>query len=179
MSLLHFKALHLIFAVTWFAGLFYIVRLFVYYAEAKEEEEPARSILTKQYKLMMKRLWYGITWPSMILIVGFGTAMLVVNPGYLLQTWFHIKLALLIGLVAYHLYLGRLYQKIAKGTFTSSSMFMRIINEVATLFLVGIVFVATVGRFSLTNWMYGVGGFVLLAILLMLGIKLYKKLRGV
>jgi putative membrane protein len=74
-TLLTVKALHIIFIVTWFAGLFYIVRLFVYQAEADQKEEPEKSILSKQYKIMAKRLWYGITWPSFVLTLLFG-------PGY-------------------------------------------------------------------------------------------------
>jgi len=67
MDYFYLKALHIIFIVTWFAGLFYIVRLFIYHTEAQDEEEVARIILQKQYKIMSKRLWYGITWPSAIL----------------------------------------------------------------------------------------------------------------
>ena len=83
MGILHFKALHLIFMVTWFAGLFYIVRLFVYHREASDKEEPEKSILIKQFKLMQKRLWYGITRPSAILIFVFALPMLYWNPLYL------------------------------------------------------------------------------------------------
>ena len=73
MDFSYLKALHIIFVVTWFAGLFYIVRLFIYHSEAESKPEPERSILQKQYKLMEKRLWYGITWPSMILTITFGS----------------------------------------------------------------------------------------------------------
>ena len=68
MTFQYLKALHLIFMVTWFAGLFYIVRLFIYHVEADKKEDPEKTILTNQFKLMEKRLWYGITWPSAILI---------------------------------------------------------------------------------------------------------------
>ncbi|MFT5985892.1 MAG: putative membrane protein, partial [Planctomycetota bacterium] len=72
----YLKSLHLIFVITWFAGLFYIVRLFVYQIEAQSKESPAREILSEQYKIMTKRLWYIITWPSMILAVGFAIWLL-------------------------------------------------------------------------------------------------------
>jgi len=82
-TLYEIKALHIIFVVTWFAGLFYVVRLFVYQAEAKDKPDNERAVLEPQYKLMAKRLWYGITWPSMILAITFGTWMLVDQPGML------------------------------------------------------------------------------------------------
>ena len=65
-------SLHIIFIVTWFAGLFYIVRLFIYHTEAEAKPEPEKSILQNQYKIMEKRLWYGITWPSLVLTLIFG-----------------------------------------------------------------------------------------------------------
>ena len=67
MDISYIKALHIIFVVSWFSGLFYIVRLFIYFAEAEKKEEPAKKILQTQYKIMSKRLWYIITWPSAIL----------------------------------------------------------------------------------------------------------------
>ena len=66
MQYLYIKALHIIFVTTWFAGLFYIIRLYIYYKEAEDKEEPAKGILQKQFKLMSKRLWYIITWPSAV-----------------------------------------------------------------------------------------------------------------
>ena len=87
------KALHIIFVVTWFAGLFYIFRLFVYHAEAQEKkEELEREILIKQYKIMEWRLWYIITWPSAILTLIWGVWLLYFNPGYLSQPWMLLKL---------------------------------------------------------------------------------------
>src|ERR1035441_1745460 len=73
---LYLKATHIVFVVTWFAGLFYIPRLFIYHTEAQEKPEPEKTILSNQFKIMTKRLWYGITWPSMVLtyILGFSVA---------------------------------------------------------------------------------------------------------
>lgn len=86
------KALHIIFMVTWFAGLFYMFRLFVYQAEAEEKEELERNILVKQYRIMQWRLWYIITWPGGILTVLFGFALLWMNPVLLSQPWMIVKL---------------------------------------------------------------------------------------
>jgi len=77
MNYSYIKALHIIFVVTWFAGLFYIVRLFIYFAEAQEKPEPERSILQNQFRIMQKRLWYGITWPSAILTLIFGFSIVL------------------------------------------------------------------------------------------------------
>ena len=79
------KALHIIFVVSWFAGLFYIVRLFVYHTEAQEKEELERNILSAQFEIMEKRLWWIITTPAMVLTIVFGTWMILLNPDYYLQ----------------------------------------------------------------------------------------------
>ena len=105
---LYLKALHLIFIVTWFAGLFYIVRLFIYHAEAESKEEHERSVLQGQYKIMEKRLWYGITWPSMVLALVFGLWLAEVNNLWF-SPWFQAKLVLVLLLLLYHLECGRIY----------------------------------------------------------------------
>ena len=102
MDFLYIKALHIIFVVTWFAGLFYIIRLFIYHVEAENKLEPAKSILQTQYKLMSKRLWYIITWPSAILASVFAFWMLYESPYYLTEPWMHVKLAFVLALYFYH-----------------------------------------------------------------------------
>ena len=97
--LLEIKALYIIFVVTWFAGLFYIVRLFVYLAEAKDRPQNEQDVLIPQYQLMAKRLWYGITWPSMILALTFGTWMIIDYPTFLKLPWMHVKLTFVLGLL--------------------------------------------------------------------------------
>ena len=92
MTYLYIKSLHIIFITTWFAGLFYIIRLFIYYKEADEKEEPAQTILKKQYALMSKRLWYIITWPSAVLATIFAVWMLILQPFWLEANWMIIKL---------------------------------------------------------------------------------------
>ncbi|WP_066829328.1 CopD family protein [Rufibacter ruber] len=173
MSFLHLKSLHIIFVVTWFAGLFYIVRLFVYYAETEQKPEPEKSILQTQFALMQKRLWYGITWPSAILTVIMGLSLLhYYTP---IPTWLWIKLGFVAGLLAYHLYCHRIFKQHQKGLIRQSSTQLRIWNEVATLFLVSIVFLVVVKNALDATW--GVLGFIGLSVLLMLAIMLYKKLR--
>ena len=96
----YIKSLHIIFIVTWFSGLFYIVRLFVYNAEAEEKQEPEKSILHKQYTVMIKRLWKGITWPSAVLTLVLGPWMVIIMGN--IPQWLWIKLAFVLGLYIYH-----------------------------------------------------------------------------
>lgn len=176
MDFITVKALHIIFVVSWFAGLFYIVRLFIYHTEAQQKEEPARSILSEQFVLMEKRLWWIITTPAMILTVVFGTWMIVLNPEYYLSAgWMHIKLGFVAMLLVYHFVCQRLMLELARGKFRWRSGVLRMWNEVATLALVAIVFLVTVK--NQLNWIWGTVGFFAVAIGLMVLIKLYKRLR--
>lgn len=170
------KALHIIFVVSWFAGLFYIVRLFIYHTEAQEREEGPRKILTEQFEIMEKRLWWIITTPAMILTVLFGTWMIAQNPDYYLHAgWMHIKLTFVFLLLIYHFICQKIMKDFANGKFNWKSNHLRIWNEVATLCLVAIVFVVTL-KHSM-NWIWGTVGFFAVAIALMIGIKIYKNLR--
>lgn len=94
MTFLYLKAVHIIFIVTWFAGLFYMPRLFVYIIESHDKKEPERSILLKQLNMMASRLWFGITWPSAIITLGMGTALILNQPEWLQHGFMHIKLSL-------------------------------------------------------------------------------------
>ena len=170
---LYVKSLHVIFVITWFSGLFYMVRLFVYHTEASEKGEPDRRILMNQYRLMIKRLWLGITWPSAILTLIFGPWMF-----YLLgsmPTWLLIKLCFVFGLYAYHFSLHYIYRQQMKGVFRFSSQQLRIWNEVATIFLVAIVMLAEVK--DNMSWAWGLAGLVVFVVLLMAAIRIYKILR--
>lgn len=169
-------SLHIIFIVTWFAGLFYIVRLFVYQAEAAQKSETEQAILIPQYQLMARRLWYGITWPSFILTAILGPTLLYLSPGFLEMTYMHIKLGFVAGLFAYHFICHVWFLKLQKGENTRSGNFFRIWNELATLFLVAIVFLIVMK--SQVNWIYGTLGFIGFGVLLMIAIKVYKKIRG-
>lgn len=177
MAAYYFKALHLIFMVTWFAGLFYMVRLLIYHVEANDRPEQERDVLQKQFRIMETRLWYGITWPSMILVLIFGTWMLVETPAFLKQGWIHLKLAFVVGLVAYHLFCGAIYRQFRKGIYRYSSVKLRVLNEVATVFLVCLVFIAVVGRVSLQDWIWGVVGLFVLMAVLFLAIRIYRGMR--
>jgi len=172
----YIKSLHLIFVVTWFAGLFYIPRLFIYHIEANDKPSPEREILTKQLKLMTKRLWYIITWPSAVLSTLFAIWLLIEMPGWLSQPWMHVKLAFVLLLFIYHGKCHQMFKQLQRDEVKYSSNFMRIWNEVATLVLFAVVFLVILK--NAFNWIYGVIGIVVLGILLMLGIKLYKRIRA-
>jgi putative membrane protein len=169
------KSLHIIFVVTWFAGLFYMFRLFVYHAEAVRKGEPDRSILMNQYMIMERRLWYIITWPSAVLTMIFGTWLLVLFPGYLSQPWMHLKLFFIACLLAYQLYGQRVYKRIGSTPEAFTSFRMRLMNEVGTLLLVAIVFLV-VNRDSI-SWIWGSLGLLGLGALLALIAKAYKRKR--
>jgi protoporphyrinogen IX oxidase len=177
---LYLKAIHIVFVVTWFAGLFYIVRLFIYNTEANEKPEPERTILQKQLTLMSRRLWLGITWPSAILTLILGPWVMF-NVGYEKSLfdepgrWLLIKLIFVIFLYAYHWTLHKIYQQEAKGIFKYTSQQLRIWNEVATIFLIAIVMLATVK--SAMSFVWGIVGMVGLIVILMSAIKIYKNSR--
>ena len=173
--ILYVKALHIIFIVTWFSGLFYIVRLFIYNTEALAEPEPAAGILQKQFSLMIKRLWLGITWPSAVLTLIFGTWMASLYGS--LPNWLLVKLGFVIFLYAYHLSVHKIYKQQMAGIFRYSSQQLRIWNEVATLFLISIVMIVVVKQALSIVW--GILGLLLFAICLMMAIRIYKKLRRV
>ncbi|RKR14645.1 putative membrane protein [Maribacter vaceletii] len=172
----YIKSLHLIFVITWFAGLFYIPRLFIYHIEAWQKPSPEKEILSKQLKLMTKRLWYIITWPSAVLCVLFAIWLLILIPSWLQQPWMHIKLAFVVLLILYHLKNHQIFKQLQRDEVKYTSKFMRIWNEGATLILFAIVFLVILK--STFNWIFGVVGIVVLGILLMLGIKLYKSIRS-
>ena len=176
MDFLYIKALHIIFVVTWFAGLFYVGRLFIYHVEAEKKDEPAKSILQTQYKLMSKRLWYIITWPSAILASIFAFWMLYTSPYYLFEPWMHVKLTFVLGLYFYHGFCHKIYSKLQKDIVKYSSFKLRIFNEIATIILFAVVFLVTLK--SAINWIWGVVGIILFGVLLMLSIRLYKKMKA-
>jgi putative membrane protein len=171
----YIKALHIIFIVTWFSGLFYIVRLFIYSAEANEKPEPERTIVLKQLGIMQSRLWYIITWPSAVLTLIFGTWVGILYGS--LPTWLMVKLVFVLALFIYHLSLQKIFNEQQKGNFHWSSQKLRMWNELSTLLLFAIVMLAVIKE--LLNALWGFAGLIGLAIILMIGIKLYKKYRKV
>ncbi|MBE9178078.1 protoporphyrinogen oxidase HemJ [Oculatella sp. LEGE 06141] len=142
MNYLWFKAFHIIGIVAWFAGLFYLPRLFVYHVEANEQPEPARSILQQQYQIMEKRLYRIIMTPALVVTVTMAIAMLVINPDLLHDRWLHIKLGLVGLLLVYDHYCLRLMKQMSAGKFTLTGQQLRWFNEVSTILLVLIVMLA-------------------------------------
>ncbi len=173
--MLYLLALHIIFVVTWFAGLFYIVRLFVYHAEVQMKQEPDRRILSDHFKLASRRLWYGITWPSAILTWIFGFSLLETLYSEKIPDWLWLKLFFVILLSIYHFSCHRIFSNFQKDKFSMSGMQLRLWNEVATIFLVAIVFIVVMK--DLTNWLYGLAGMVAFSLILLAGIKMYRNYR--
>ena len=170
------KALHIIFIVTWFAGLFYAVRLFIYHTETKEKPSPEKEILQNQYKIMTKRLWTIITWPSAIITLVLATLLLMSPAGlvFLKQPWMWIKLLFVLLLYVYQFMSHKLYKQLQNNTIKYTSSQLRLWNEVATIILFSVVFLVVLK--TTIGWVFGVTGILGLMILLMLGIKLYKRL---
>ena len=171
----YIKSLHLIFVITWFAGLFYIPRLFVYQIEAFHKPSPDKEILGNQLKLMAKRLWYIITWPSAILATLFAVWLLVLMPSWLEFGWMHVKLAFVFLLFIYHLKTHQYFIQLQNDVVKKSSSFMRLWNEGATFILFAVVFLVILK--NSINWIFGLISIIILGILLMLGFKLYKRIR--
>lgn len=175
MTFLYLKAVHIIFIVTWFAGLFYMPRLFVYIIESHGKPEPERSILLSQLKMMASRLWYGITWPSAIITLGMGTALLVNQPEWLEHGFMHVKLTLVILLYLYHLSLHQLFRQLSRNIVRYSSQTLRVWNEVATLFLISIVFIIVLK--SALSMVWGLIGLAVVTLLIVAGMGIYKRHR--
>jgi putative membrane protein len=175
MTALYLKAVHIIFVVTWFAGLFYMPRLFVYIIEAHGKTEPEKSILLRQLNMMASRLWYAITWPSAIVTACMGASLLIHAPAWLQFGFMHIKLTLVFLLYLYHLSLHRIFQQLRKGVVRYTSQQMRFWNEVSTLFLIAIVFIIVLK--DALSMVWGLVGLLAVIVLITIGIKLYKKYR--
>lgn len=175
MLYLYAKAIHIIFVICWMAGLFYIVRLFIYHIEANDKTELERNILRPQYELMESRLWNVITTPAMVLSFLAGAYMLYLNPYLLEMSWMWVKIGFVLALLVYHFICQRIIVQLKRGIFKWTSMQLRMWNEVATLLLFAIVFVVILK--SALNWIYGLLGLFLIMILLMIGIKAYKRYR--
>jgi putative membrane protein len=168
-------AIHIIFVVCWMAGLFYIVRLFIYHTEAQEKPEPERSILSAQFEIMERRLWNVITVPSMFLVLAAGITMLFILPAWLSQPWMEIKLGFVAGLIVYHYICQNKIKQMRNGIYKWTSTQLRIWNEVATIILFAIVFLVVLK--DAVNWIYGIIGLVLFTLIIMSGVKIYKYYR--
>ncbi len=171
----YIKSLHIIFVVTWFAGLFYIVRLFIYQTEAMAKPEAERLILKPQLDLMARRLWYIITWPSAVLTLIFGFWVLSYRWSWLELGFMHAKLGFVFLLYVYHLFCHVLFRELQNGKTRWTSTQLRMWNEASTLLLFAIVFLIVLK--STVDMIWGIVGLVGLAVVLMIAIRLYKKYR--
>ncbi len=175
MNYLLLKSIHIIAVVTWFAGLFYMPRLFVYFAEAENKTQIEKEILQAQFKIMQRRLWYGITWPSAIAVLIFGGSLLPQFFPLSNHPWLMIKLTFVAGLYGYQLFLHSIFKKQQSHHSSFSPMALRVINEISTLFLVSIVFLVVMKETLSALWAL-IGLFALIAII-MSGIKIYHLVR--
>lgn len=175
MIYLYAKAIHIIFVICWMAGLFYMVRLFIYHTEAKSKTDLEYDILHRQFKIMESKLWWIITTPSMYLTVLAGLTMLYVHPDLLLVPWMHVKLVFVLGLLVYHFISQRIMVRLRQENSKWTSMNLRLWNELATVILFAIVFIVVLK--SAISWIYGLVGLFLFLVMLMIAVKLYKKLR--
>ncbi|CAG5010353.1 hypothetical protein DYBT9275_04699 [Dyadobacter sp. CECT 9275] len=175
MTYLHFKALHIIFVVSWFAGLFYMPRLFVYHTEAREKPSPEKEILFAQFIKMEKLLWNAIMTPACWLALIFGSVMLYLSPAWLEQDWMRLKLLFVLGLLAYHSYTRKILLEIRQEKFRYTSAQLRLYNEIATIFLFSIVFLVVLK--NTVDWLWGVLGLVIFAIVIMAAVRVVKGLR--
>jgi putative membrane protein len=180
MAYQYLKALHIIFVVTWFAGMFYMPRLFIYNTEANKKSEVVKNALQEQFSVMMKRLWFGITWPSAVLTLIFGLSVLFEggwnNNLFTGEArWLLVKLCFVLLLYGYHFSIHTIYRQQISGVFKYTSQQLRIWNEVATIFLVVIVMLATVKESI--SFIWGLAGLICFVVLLMSAIKLYKIIR--
>ena len=141
--MLWIKSFHLIFMVTWFSGLFYLPRLFVYHAMATD------PISIDRFKIMERKLYYGIATPGALLTLLFGIWLLSLDlPVYMQMMWLHIKLGFVLLLVLYHIYLGMLLYQFKKNCNQHGHVFYRVLNEVPVIFLIAIVILAVVKPFA-------------------------------
>jgi putative membrane protein len=168
-------SMHIIFMVCWFAALFYMPRLLIYHVEATLKPEPDKSILSDQLKIMQRRLWNAISWPSMILTFIFGTWMLVLNWGLLIQPWFILKLVFVFLLSLYHLQTHFIFKKQQRDEIKWNSFTLRMWNEVATIFLFAIIFLVVPKPNS--GWVWAALGLVLFILAIFSAVAIYKANR--
>jgi len=168
-------AIHIIFVVCWMAGLFYIVRLFIYHTEAQDKPEVERKVLSDQFEIMERRLWNVITIPSMFIVIAAGITMLVLDPGWLQDRWLHVKLFFVGCLVIYHYICQNKIKQMRRGIFKWTSTQLRLWNELATLLLFVIVMCAVVK--DNINWPYTIIGLIIFVFVMMAAVKIYKYYR--
>jgi len=183
------KAMHIIGFVSWFAGLFYLVRLYIYHVEASEKKsDEEQKILKPQYELMADRLYKIITNPAMIITWIAGISMIIlgytnsavpnwlkIDSSFLQEGWLHIKLGFVILLTGYHHYVRAMFKKLKNGTNKMSSQQLRGFNEMPTILLAAIVLLAVFK--NMENFGYAFLGLFAFGFSLFMGIRLYKRSR--
>lgn len=174
------KAIHIIFMVSYFAGIFYMVRLFIYHTETQVEEEPKKTILQQQFIKMESLLWNIITVPAFILMFLTGLILLITNWEEMFKSemWMHIKLVFLIVLFIYQIICWRMVKQLKNNIFNYTSLQLRLWNEVATIILFAVIFAVVLKRQFIDNWYWALGGLLFFSILIMLIVRLVKKMRG-
>lgn len=176
-AILVFKIIHIVGFVAWFAGLFYLVRMFVYHTEAYHYDEPKSDILKSQFNIMEWRVYKIICNPAMMITWTFGLLMIYMY-GYdwfAANHWLHFKITLLILMTVYHVYCKSLIKKLEVGKTGFSSTKFRLFNEVPTLFLIIITSLAVFK--GGTNFLILGASIVGIAALLYIFTKVYKKSR--
>ncbi len=173
----HIKAIHIIFVTSWFAGLFYLPRLLVYHVEANDKPEPERSILQTEYKRMQKILFNAIMVPAMWLTVISGLTMVywVWWDSFASHKWLHIKLGFVVGLLFYHFYCRKIILELRQDKFRFTGFQLRLFNEIATVFLFAIVFLVVLK--NAVDWIWGIVGLLLFAIIIMSAVRIVKQIR--
>lgn len=171
----YLMAVHLVFVVTWFAGLFYFPRLLIYDVEARKKTEIEKNILVNQFRIMQKRLLYGITWPSLVITLILGSWLILDRQLTLDIDWLKIKIILVAALVAYQISLQKFYEDLKKDKVKVSSDFLRLWNEIPTVLLFAIIFIVVL-KDSLKMG-YGIAGILILILVLFISIRIYKIIR--
>lgn len=175
------KAVHIIFMVSYFAGIFYLVRLFVYYKDTDEFEENRKQVLREQYVFMARRLWNIITVPAGVIMLVSGITLIVLNFGLLKTPWFHLKLTFLLGLAAYHYWCWKKVLQIKNlngNILPIANIKLRQANEIATFILFLVVFTVILKSMVISFWWQLIVGFIVLVALIMMTVKLVNKKRS-
>ena len=178
MALYIFKALHVVGFVSWFAGLFYLVRIFVYYRESLDRPEEEKAILSKEFLAMQQRVYKIICNPAMMITWTAGLSMLYIHGLEWLREnyWMHAKLGVLVLLTIYHLWCKKQIKLNEQGISAYTPFQYRLLNEMPTLFLISIAFIAVFK--NAVNYIYLIAGVVVFGGLLFLAAKAYKRIRN-
>ena len=170
-----YKAIHVIFVVSYFAGLFYIVRLMIYHTETQSMEEPKKSILQEQYTFMEKKLWNVITAPALIILITMGANMLYKNQGLLHMPWMKSKLGMISVLLLYHFWCWRTLKQLQNKVFKYTSVQLRMMNELATILLFVIVFAVIQKTDFGRDWYWSIVSFFGSGVILMIIVRLINR----